>query len=387
MTLFLLKMALKNAFRHRLRAALTLAGLTIAILAFGLLSTVVSAWYAGADAASDKRLISRNAISLVFPLPISYADRIRSVDGVSGISWANWFGGVYIEPKNFFPQFAVDVPSYLPLYPEFVLNEDQRAAFMRDRQGCMVGRKLAERFGWKVGDTIPIKGTIYPGTYRFTLRAIYTGRDKGTDESQFLFHWKLLNERIKVLYPRRGDATGIFVVGIRDGSQAALISERVDAQFKNSLAETLTETEKAFQLSFVAMTDTIVLAIQIVSYVVILIIAAVMANTMAMSARERTSEYATLKALGFGPPVVGWLILFESVLMCAIGGALGILLTIPAVAGIGKALSAFLPVFNISAHTVLQQAAGAVVVGLIAAAVPAWRSMQIRIVEGLRAVA
>jgi putative ABC transport system permease protein len=384
---FLVKMALKNALRHRLRAALTLAGLTIAILAFGLLSTVVGAWYAGADAASDKRLVTRSAISLVFPLPISYADRIRGVDGVTGVSWANWFGGVYIEPKNFFPQFAVDVPSYLPLITEFQLSDDQRAAFIRDRQGCMVGRKLAQRFGWKIGDTIPIKGTIYPGTYRFTLRAIYTGRDKGTDESQFLFHWKLLNERIKQLYPKRGDATGIFIVGIRDGSEAAAISQHVDAQFKNSLAETLTETEKSFQLSFVAMTDTIVLAIQVVSYVVILIIMAVMANTMAMAARERTSEYATLKALGFGPPVIGWLILIESVLMCVIGGGLGIVLTFPAVAGIGHALSAFLPVFNVAPHTPWQQAAGALLVGVVAALVPAWHSMRIRIVDGLRAVA
>lgn len=384
---FLAKMALKNALRHRLRAALTLAGLTIAILAFGLLSTVVNAWYAGANAASDKRLISRNAISLVFPLPISYADRIRSVEGVTGLSWANWFGGIYIEERNFFPQFGVEAESYLPLYPEFVLPDDQRAAFLRDRQGCMVGRKLAERFGWKVGDTVPIKGTIYPGLYRFTIRAIYAGRDRGTDENQFLFHWELLNERIKQLYPRRGDSTGVFVVGIREGSEAALISERVDAQFKNSLAETLTETEKAFQLGFVSMTDTIVLAIRVVSYVVILIIMAVMANTMAMAARERTSEYATLKALGFGPPVVGWLILFESLLLSLIGGGLGIALTLPAVSGVGHALSSVFPVFNVADDTVWQQLAGALVVGLVAAAVPAWQSMRIRIVEGLRAVA
>jgi putative ABC transport system permease protein len=387
MTLFLFKMALKNAFRHRLRAALTLAGLIIAILAFGLLSTVVTAWYHGADAASDKRLITRNAISLVFPLPISYADRIRAVPGVTGVSWSNWFGGIYVEPKNFFPQFGVDVATYLPLVPEALISEEQRAAFLRDRQGCLVGRKLADRFGWKIGDTIPIKGTIFPGTYRFTLRAIYTGRDKGTDENQFLFHWQLLNEKIKQLYPRRGDSTGIFLVGIDDASQAAAISQTIDKEFKNSLAETLTETEKSFQLSFVAMMGTIVMAIQVVSYVVILIIAAVMANTMAMAARERTAEYATLKALGFNPSVVGWLILIESLLMCLIGGGLGILLTFPSVEGIAHALSAYLPVFNIASHTVVEQIVGAIVVGLVAAAVPAWRSMRVKIVEGLRAVA
>ncbi|GAB3247977.1 ABC transporter permease [Chitinimonas naiadis] len=387
MLFFLLKMSLKNALRHRLRACLTLAGLAVAILSFGLLSTVVAAWYAGADAASDKRLITRSAISLVFPLPISYSERIRSVEGVTGLSWANWFGGIYIEPKNFFPQFAVEPTSYLKLYPEFVLTDDARAAFIRDRQGCLVGRKLANRYGWKVGDTIPIKGTIFPGTWTFVLRGIYDGRDKTTDQNQFFFHWDYLNERVKQLSPRRANNTGVFVVGIADGSAAAQVSQRVDAQFRNSLAETLTETEKAFQLSFVAMTDTIVLAIQVVSYVVILIIMAVMANTMAMSARERTAEYATLKALGFGPGVVGALILAESLLLCAIGAGLGIALTWPVVSAVGGALDNIFPVFNIATSTVWQQAAAAVMVALIAAAVPARQAMRIRITEGLRAVA
>ncbi|MBV8657972.1 MAG: ABC transporter permease [Burkholderiales bacterium] len=387
MLAFLLKMAFKNALRHRLRAILTLAGLTVAILAYGLLSTFVSAWYAGADAASDKRLVTRSAISLVFALPISYRDRIRAVDGVTSVSWSNWFGGVYIDERNFFPQFAVDMPTYLPLYSEFVITPEERAALLHDRRGCVVGAKLAARFGWKLGDTIPMKGTIYPGTWPLTIRAIYHGRDERTNEDQMLFHWDYLNERIKQIYPKRGDSAGVFVVGLKDASEAALVSERIDSQFRNSLAETLTETEKAFQLSFVAMTDTIILAIKVVSYVVILIIMAVMANTMAMAARERTAEYATLKALGFGPPIVGWLILFESILVCLIGGGFGILLTFPLVRVIGHALSSVLPTFNMGEHTSLEQAIASVLVALVAAAIPAWRSMQVRIVEGLRAVA
>ncbi|WP_028445401.1 ABC transporter permease [Chitinimonas koreensis] len=382
---FLARMALKNALRHRLRALLTLAGLTIAVLAFGLLSTVVSAWYAGADAASDKRLITRNAISLVFALPIAYGERIRTVDGVRGLSWANWFGGIYIEEKNFFPQFAIDPASYLPLYPEFVVDPAQQAAFVRDRQGCLVGRKLAERYGWKVGDTIALKGTIFPGTWTFVLRGIYRGRQASTDENQFFFHWHYLNERVKQIYPRRGDSAGVFVVGIEDGGEAALVSERIDALFRNSLAETLTETEKAFQLGFVAMTEAIVIAIRLVSYVVILIIMAVMANTMAMAARERTAEYATLKALGFAPATVGLLIAFESLLLAALGGALGMLLTWPAVRAIGQALDNVFPVFNVAPATVAAQALAALAVGLVAALAPAWRAMRVKVVDGLRA--
>jgi hypothetical protein len=184
--------------------------------------------------------------------------------------------------------------------PEFVLPAAERKAFMTDRKGAVVGRKLAEQYGWNVGDVIPLRGTIYSGNWSFTLRGIYDA-DKGVDQSTMFFHWDYLNESIKKIYPRRGDQTGVFIVQLKDPGQAAEVSAAIDAMFKNSLAETLTETEKAFQLSFVAMTEAILLAIQAVSFVVIVIIMAVMANTMAMTARERGSEYATLKALGFFP--------------------------------------------------------------------------------------
>jgi putative ABC transport system permease protein len=162
--MFLLKLLSRNAFRHPLRTLLTILGITVAILAFGLLQTVVSAWYAGVNASSSTRLIGRNATSLLFSLPIAYQDRIRHIEGVSAVSYANWFGGVYITEKNFFASFAIEPKSYLALYPEFVLAPEEKRAFLLDRKGCVVGRKLAERFGWKLGDTIPLKGTIYPGS-------------------------------------------------------------------------------------------------------------------------------------------------------------------------------------------------------------------------------
>lgn len=383
---FLLRMSLKNALRHRLRALLTLAGLTVAILAFGLLRTVVSAWYAGADAASDNRLVTRSAVSLVFPLPISYAERLRTVPGVTMVSWANWFGGVYLEPRNFFPQFAVEPASYLALYPEYVLSEDEKAAFLRDRRGAIVGRQLADQYGWKVGDVLPLKGTIYAGNWPLTVRGIYTGRDKNARLNQLFFHWDYLNERIHAVYPKRGNQTGVFVVGIAEGSQAAAISARVDAEFSNSLAETLTETENAFQLGFVAQTDAIVLAIKIVSFVVIVIIMAVMANTMAMAARERGAEYATLKVLGFQPAIIGWLIFGEALVLCSAGALLGILLTFPVVGFIATALQTFLPVFYVTPATLWMQGGAALLVAVVSASLPAWQSMRVNIVDGLRAV-
>lgn len=382
----LLNLVLRNAFRHKLRTLLTLVGLMVAVLSFGLLSTVVDAWYAGAEGASNARLVTRNSISLVFPLPLTYKQKIRQIDGVKAITTANWFGGIYKEPKNFFPQFAVD-PNYLELYPEYLLSDDERTAFARDRKGAIVGRKLAAQYGFKVGDVVQLKGTIFPGTWEFVIRGIYTGRDAKTDVAQMLFHWDYLNEVAKVRYPRRQNQVGVYVVTIDDPGRAAELSRLIDAEFRNSAAETLTETEKAFQLSFVSMTEAIVVAIRIVSYVVIAIILAVMANTMAMTVRERTSEYATLKALGFGPGFVRGLIYGESVAIAAIGGGLGIALTFPVAAAFAQAMGTLFPIFFISGTTVLLQAACALGVGLIAAWFPSRRAARIPIVEGLRSVA
>ena len=360
-------------------------GLAVAVLAYGLLQTVVDAWYAGAASASGTRLVTRNAVSLTIFLPVSYEGRIRSVEGVSRVARSNWFGGIYQEPKNFFPQFAVS-DNYLDLYPEFVLGEDERAAWRHDRKGCLIGRQLADQYGFKVGDVLPIRGTIYPGTWEFVIRGIFEGSDSTKITRLMLFHWDYLNETMRKTAPRRADFVGIYIVGADNLDNVASVAARVDDTFRNSLAETLTETEQAFQLGFVAMSDQIIAAIRVVSYVVILIIMAVMANTMAMSARERTPEYATLKAFGFGPAFLAMLIFGESLLICALGGGIGMLLTAPA-AGIFKRVAGIFPVFAVSADTVALQLACALAVALAAAVVPAVRASRVRIVEGLRAIA
>jgi putative ABC transport system permease protein len=381
----LLKLITRNALRHKLRTMLTVLGLTIAVLAYGLLHTVVDAWYAGAAAASNARLVTRNAISLTFALPLSYENRIRGVDGVTMVARSSWFGGIYREPKNFFAQFAVS-DNYLDLYPEFILPAQQRSDYERDRKGCLIGRQLANAFGFKVGDVIPIKGTIYPGTWEFTVRGILDGRDESTITRQLIFHWDYLNESVRKMPGRKADQVGVYVLGIANPDDAAAISRNVDAVFKNSLAETLTETEQAFQLGFVAMSNQIIAAIRLVSYVVIVIIMAVMANAMAMSARERTVEYATLKALGFGPGFLALLMFGESLTISAVGGALGMLATPPAASFFKQATGGVFPVFVVSHQTMLLQAACALVVGLAAAIIPAMQAARVRIVEGLRAI-
>ncbi|AOJ12277.1 ABC transporter permease [Burkholderia vietnamiensis] len=383
--MFVFKLIARNALRHRLRTLLTVLGLTIAVLAFGLLHTVVDAWYAGAAAASSGRLVTRNAISLVFPLPVSYENRIRGVEGVTAVVRSNWFGGVYRDPKNFFASFAVS-DNYLDLYPEYLLPAQQRADYDRDRRGCLVGRQLATQFGFKVGDVIPLKGTIYPGTWDFVVRGILDGRDDSTITRQLVFHWDYLNETVRKRTPRQADQVGVFVLGVARPDAGAAIARDVDAVFRNSLAETLTETEQAFQLGFVAMSNQIIAAIRIVSFVVILIIMAVMANAMAMSARERTAEYATLKALGFGPGFIAALVFGESVVIAAAGGALGMLATPPAATLFKHAAGGIFPVFKVSAATMALQAACSVAVGVAAALVPAWQAARVRVVEGLRAI-
>jgi putative ABC transport system permease protein len=361
-------------------------GLIVAVLAFGLLQTVVDAWYAGANSAAPNRLVTRNAVSLVFPMPLHYREKIRAVPGVAGVAAFNWFGGYYQDPKNFFAQFGIEPLPFLAMYPEYRIPEDELRAFLRDRKGAIVGRKLADRYGFKIGDTIPLQGTIYPGVWTFTVRAIYDGADAKVDTSQLLFHWEYLNETMKQRAPRRGDQVGIFMVQIADPQRSAEVGQAIDALFKNSLAETLTETEKAFQLGFVAMTEAIVVAIRIVSFVVIFIILAVMANTMAMTARERLAEYATLKALGFGPGYVARLVFGESIAIAVIGAALGIAATFPVSAAFGAKMGTLFPVFEVSGETVALQVGCALVVGIAAALLPGRRAARVKIVDGLRAI-
>ncbi len=381
----LIKLILRNALRHKLRTGLTMLGLVVAILSFGLLQTVVDAWYAGAEGAAPNRLITRNAVSLVVPLPLHYRDKIRSVEGVKAVAAANWFAGVYQDPKNFFPQFAVD-PVYFTMFPEYRIPEAQFRAFVRDRKGALVGRKLAQTYGFKVGDIVPLKGTIFPGTWTFVVRGIYHGADAKTDTTQFFFHWDYLNETLKVRAPARANKIGIFVVQIADVDRAAEVSEAIDALFENSPAETLTETEKAFQIGFVKQTEAILIAVRLVSFMVIFIILAVMANTMAMTARERLGEYATLKALGFGGGFLAAMIFGESLAIALMGSIVGVVCTFPVAAWFAGQMGTLFPVFEVSRDTVMLQAACAVAVGSAAALLPARRAVRVRIVDGLRAI-
>lgn len=381
-----LKLLFRNAFRHRLRTCLTILAVAVAILSFGLLRTVLDAWYVGLEASSATRLVTRNAISLMFPLPMAYEPKIRQVEGVTEVTWGNWFGGIYLDEKNFFANFCVDPRTYLALYPEYQLSDGEKTAFLRERNAAIAGRKLAAKYGWKLGDTITLKGTVFAGDWPFVLRGIYRGRDRTTDETAFLFHWAYLNEELRRTAPRRADQVGFYILGVRRPELAPEVAQAIDRLFKNSLAETLTETERAFVMGFITMTEAIVAAIRLVTAAIVVIIMVVAANTMAMTARERLGEHAVLKTLGFGAVHVGGLILGESLIISAAGGVLGVLLTFPAARFFEVTLSQFFPIFHVSALTVVLSLAVTAAVGLVAGLVPTWRAVRVSVAEGLRRV-
>ena len=382
----MLKLTWRNTVRHPLRAGLTILGMAVAVLAFALLRTVVAAWYAGVNAASPARLVSRNAISLVFPLPMAYLPKVQAIPGIAGWRTAAGLAATTSTSGHFFPKFAVEVRRYFSIYPEYVIPVDQKLAFFQDRRGAAVGRTLATRYGWKLGDPVVIKGTIYPGEWQFIIRAIYTGAEPTTDESRFLFHWDYLNESLKKSASSRADTVGWFLIKVARPDLAPRVAAQVDALFKNSLAETLTETEQAFALAFVSMTEAILLAIQVVSWVVIGVILVVLANTMAMNARERRGEYAVLKTMGFKGRHLAVLIFGESLILALAGGLVGEALTFPAVHFFKAALGQYFRVFPLTRATLILGLAVALGVGLLAAVLPAWRAGRESIAEALRKV-
>lgn len=387
--MFILKLVLKNTMRHKLRTFLTILGISIAVMSFGFLRTIVTAWSAGVEASAANRMIVRHSVSFIFPLPYAYREQISRIPGITMVSYANWFGGVYKDPadfKNFFPRLSVDAETYFEMYPEFTLPPDQLAAFKQERGSCIVGNKIARELGFKIGDAIPIDGDIYPGRWDFVVRGIYTGKDASTDETQMLFHWNYLNERIKELQPGREGNVGWYILRVQNPGEMPVIARTVDQSYLNSRAGTKTETEKEFQQSFVSMSSAIIRSLEVVSFIIIGIILLVLANTIVMAARERTTEYAVLKTIGFSSWHIVGLISGESLMIAGIGGLCGLALTFPVAAGFAGMFPTFFPVFNVEIVTIILAALVAAAAGVIAALFPTIRALRMSIADGLRAI-
>ncbi len=387
--MFILKLVLKNALRHKLRTILTIVGIAIAVTSFGFMRTVVTAWSAGVEASAANRMIVRHAVSFIFPLPLAYRDQVGRIPGVAEVSYANWFGGAYKDPndwKNFFPRIAVDPDTYFSMYPEFVLSPSEFSTFKQERNSCVIGAKLAREQNIRLGDIIPIDGDIYPGRWDFTVRGIYTGKDASTDETQMFFHWNYLNERIRELQPVREGYVGWYILKVQNPGEMSRIARAVDDLYLNSRASTKTETEKEFQQSFVSMSSAIIGSLKIISYVIIGIILLVLANTIVMSARERMREYAVLKTIGFLRFHIVGLIAGESLLIACLGGLIGLGLTFPVSQAFAKAFPTFFPVFSVETVTIVMAIGVAVLAGVIAALFPAVRAVRMKIADGLRSI-
>ncbi len=383
----IIKLIIRNSFRHKLRSLLTITGIAIAVIAFGLLRTVVTAWYAGVESSSVDRLVTRDAVSFIFPLPYSYLDKISQVQGVEEVSYANWFGGTYIDKNNFFSRLAVDADNYFDVYPEFVLSKKELDDFKNERNSCVIGKDIANQYNLKIGDVMTLDGDIFPGRWDFVIRGIYQPKYNSTDATQMIFHWDYLNERMKQESPGRANEIGWFIVKMKNSAQASVVSDKIDALFKNSSAETKTETERAFQQGFIASSSAIITSMNVMSFVIVGIIMLVLANTMIMSARERTKEYAVFKALGFNAGHLSGLILGESLFISILGGGLGLLLTFPIVEGFAANIpKGFFPVFQIEPITLILAISAIIIIGVAAALVPLQRALTTKIVDGFRFV-
>lgn len=387
-------LAAKNLLRNKFRTFLTALGVAMAVITFLLLRTVVSAWTQAVEHAAKDRLITRHKVTLIQPIPKRYIDIVREAPGIKDASFANWFGGKDpAHDKEFFATFAVDAKSYFQVMPELVISQDQLTAFQEDRTGAIVGDVIAQKLGWKIGDKVTLESPIYPAdfekTWTFTVRGIYTATARNVDRSSFLFQWDYLNDELP---DTRKDEIGWVMARVDDPSKTAQMGVTIDKLFEEKDIQTLSQDEATFQQSFLAGFSAILKAMDIVSVVILVIMMLILGNTIAMGVRERTSEFATMRAIGFLPRHVWWFILGEAAFLGAIGGALGLVLGFFFVQrGLGRWLEenmgAFFPFFRIPP---IWAAAGfllAIGLGVAAAIIPARGAAKLKVTEGLRRLA
>ncbi len=373
-----------NLFRKKVRLALTLGSFAVALFLFAFLAVVRKAFTGGADLANASRLVTINRVSIIQPIPLSYRDKIARIPGVQAVTHDNWFGGVYQDEKNFFPQFAIDPENQRKVYPEFVVPDDQWNNFLKDRQGAIVGARTAKRFGWKIGDRIPIKTTICGGgAWEFVIDGIYHGKRAQDDETQFWFQWDYFQERVP---DRLKGLIGWYTVMLDSPDQALRVAKAIDTEFANSPYETKTDTESAFAASWVKQFGNIEFLIITIGSVVFFTHLLVTGNTMAISVRERTGELAVLKAIGFKDRSVLFFVLSESLAIALFGGVLGLALAFLAIPVLGNALSGMLPNLILSKPMIATGIGFALLVGAASGLLPGIGAMRLRVVNALRRV-
>jgi len=378
-------LVLKSARRSKRRTALTMLSVAIAVFLFAALRAVLDGFDAVSAASSSTRIVTINATSMIFNMPVGYLEGIRNTPGVRDVTYANWFGGIYKDPKNFFGNFGVDAEGYLRLYPEIQLTPEEKKAWLADRTGCIVGDGIAKHFGWKLGDriTLQVGIPIYGSQdYDFTVRGIYRAGSSAVDNQSMMFHWKYLDERALE------HGIGWFVSQVSDPDKAVQTAQAIDQKFANSPAETKTDTERAFSASFGKMLGNLDLLLGSVALAVVITTLFVAGNTMAMSVRERTTEIAVMRTLGFPKGTVFLLVVGEGIITAVIGGVLGALIARVTINGEFLHMTGgFIPAFGVSNWNAVIGLGLSALIGVLAALIPAVTASRLKIVDALRRVA
>ena len=373
-----------NLQRKKLRSLLTLLSILVAFLLFGYLSAINQALAGGVTLAGQNRLWVRHKVSIIQSLPESYKARIERIPGVAAATHQTWFGGVYQDPKNFFPQMPVVPEEFLDMYPEFLLSPEEKQAWFKTRTGAIVGRKTADRFHWKIGDKVPILSSIYAKKdgsrlWEFDIVGIYEGKEKGTDTTQLFFQY----DYFEVARLWNKGQVGWYIVRVKDPEQAAEVAKRIDEEFENSTAETKAEPEGAFLQGWAKQIGDITLITATILSAVFFTILLVAGNTVAQSVRERTGELGVLKAMGFTNAQVLALVLGESCLLAVLGGGLGLGLACLLISR-GDPTGGMLPLFFFPTLEVLKGAALTLALGFVAGVFPALQAMRLRVADALR---
>jgi len=394
-----LSLILVNLGRNKRRTFLTMASVMVALFLFCALRGVLDTLDASIKVGSEARLVTRNKISLIFPLPLAYRDRLAAIPGVKSVTFANWFGGRDpVDTHNFYAQFAVDAATYMPIYasdieivaaapPQAQLAlppgvDLKLAAFMSERDACVVGERLFKRMKWRLGQQVPVSGTIFPGTWTFTIRAVFHAKNPAFNEETMLFHWKYLSER-----GMGGQGqVGWYALELSDPARAGAVTKTVDAFYENSASPTRTETERAFQAGFVSMYGNVPFLIGVIGIAVVFAILLVSANTIMMAQRERTAEIGVMKTLGFQDRTIFQIIMAEAGFITLGGGLAGALLAKWLIESSGFNAGGLLPPMTVSWATVAAGIAIAVLMGLASGLVPAAQAARLTIVDALRRV-
>lgn len=383
------RLAAKNVLRNPLRTVLTVLGVAVAVLSFVLLRTTLDAWSSGAEHAAQDRLATWHKVTFVMSLPQRYVEDVRSVPGVKAATYLNWFGAKHpTRPQEFFANMAVDSDTFFEVYNDMKVDPAELQAWKEDRQGAIIGEALANQFGWKVGDEVTLDGTIYPGEWKFRIKGIYKATRRAVDRSQFLFHWKYLNESLP---QGQRDQIGWITSTIDSASRGGEIGTAIDQRFDVKDVQTQTMSERALNMQFVGAASAILTAMNVVSIVILGIMLLILGNTIAMGVRERTREYGVMLAIGFRPKHIVGFVVGESLFTGLLGAAVGLGLSYPLIQqGLGRFLEenmgSFFPYFRIPADVALAAAGLALVLAALAAFLPARGAAKLDAVEALRRI-